>query len=231
MSAMSASASFRITSSAPSGHVAENKKLDFEVNLAGELPRGMHTDAKRLQQILKNLLSNAFKFTEQGMVSLQMTQATEGWSTDNESLNRARASSRFSVIDTGIGIPPEKQQIIFEAFQQADGSTSRKYGGTGLGLAISREMARLLGGEIRLASTPDEGSTFTLYLPQTYLPARALRRPTSSAEAAPAPLADQDAASPTRLAIPKFKRRSRRSPTIYRRSSPATRCCSSSKTT
>ena len=135
-------------------HVAETKKLDFEVERAANLPRTMQTDAKRLQQILKNLLSNAFKFTEKGKVSLSMSPATEGWNPENETLNRAKSVLAFSVTDTGIGIPPDKQQIIFEAFQQADGSTSRKYGGTGLGLAISREIARLLGGEIRLTSTP-----------------------------------------------------------------------------
>jgi CheY-like chemotaxis protein len=143
----------------------------------------VQTDAKRLQQILKNLLSNAFKFTERGRVSLEIGPAEEGWSPDIESLNRARNVIAFTVRDSGIGIPPEKQQIIFEPFQQADGSTSRRYGGTGLGLAISRELARLLGGEIKLFSRPGEGSSFTLYLPQTFVPARPLRRPTGPASA------------------------------------------------
>jgi HAMP domain-containing protein/signal transduction histidine kinase/DNA-binding response OmpR family regulator len=158
-------------------HVAESKKLGFEVELAPTLPRGLQTDAKRLQQILKNLLSNAFKFTERGRVTLEVAPGTEGWATDNDSLNRARSVIAFTVHDTGIGIPSEKQQIIFEAFQQADGSTSRKYGGTGLGLAISRELAKLLGGEIRLHSTPGAGSTFTLYLPQSYQTTRPVRKP------------------------------------------------------
>jgi HAMP domain-containing protein/signal transduction histidine kinase/CheY-like chemotaxis protein len=151
-------------------HVAESKKLDFVVDIAANVPRSLQTDAKRLQQILKNLLSNAFKFTGQGRVAMEVRQVASGWNSENESLNRARSVVAISVADTGIGIPLEKQQIIFEAFQQADGSTSRKYGGTGLGLAISREIAGLLGGEIRLTSIPGEGSTFTLFLPQTYMP-------------------------------------------------------------
>jgi signal transduction histidine kinase/HAMP domain-containing protein/CheY-like chemotaxis protein len=169
-------------------HVAENKRLEFNLDFASSLPRGVQTDAKRLQQILKNLLSNAFKFTERGGVSFRIEPVEEGWSHDNDSLNRARTVVAFSVTDTGIGIPPEKQQIIFEAFQQADGSTSRKYGGTGLGLAISRELARLLGGEIKLSSTMGGGSTFTLYLPQSYAPARQPRR-----QGAPLPLPTENA--------------------------------------
>ncbi|MBA4149550.1 MAG: HAMP domain-containing protein [Verrucomicrobia bacterium] len=162
------------------GHVAESKRLQFAAELAPDLPRGMFTDAHRLEQVIRNLLSNSFKFTERGSVILSMSTATEGWSADHESLNNARSVISFSVTDTGIGIPPEKQRIIFEAFQQADGSTSRKYGGTGLGLAISREIARLLGGEIRLASALGQGSTFTLYLPQNYVPTRPGRRESGS---------------------------------------------------
>src|SRR5687767_12202094 len=158
-------------------HVAENKHVDFVVQLEQPLPRVMVTDVKRLQQIVKNLLSNAFKFTHVGEVKFTISQVAGGWSSDNEELNRASQVIAFSVADTGIGISADKQQIIFEAFQQADGSTSRKYGGTGLGLAISRELARLLGGEIRLASVPAEGSTFTLYLPLQYSSLRSLRPP------------------------------------------------------
>ncbi len=169
-------------------HVAEAKNVDFLIRLAPELPRSLFTDAKRLQQVIKNLLSNAFKFTLHGQVTLTMEPARAGWSPENDNLNRASMVVALSVADTGIGISLDKQQIIFEAFQQADGSTSRKYGGTGLGLAISRELARLLGGEIRLVSIPGNGSTFTLYLPHTYTPTRP-RKPASLSEPAAPPAA------------------------------------------
>jgi CheY-like chemotaxis protein/two-component sensor histidine kinase len=150
--------------------MAADKGLDFHIDVDRELPAAMQTDGKRLQQILTNLLSNAFKFTSKGQVRLRIEPATSGWSMGHPVLDRSEPVVAFSVVDTGIGIPPSKQRLIFEAFQQADGSTSREYGGTGLGLSISRELARLLGGEIRVASVPAEGSTFTLYLPLEYRP-------------------------------------------------------------
>jgi len=149
-------------------HLAEGKNLAFEVEIDPELPRSFVSDPKRLQQILKNLLSNAFKFTAQGKVSMTLRPVESGWTSDHPMLNAASAVVAFAVTDTGIGIAPEKQRLIFEAFQQADAGTSRKFGGTGLGLAISRELANLLGGEIRLISKPASGSTFTLYLPLDY---------------------------------------------------------------
>ena len=160
-------------------HVAESKGLNFVLELNDGLPPAMHTDAKRLQQVLKNLLSNAFKFTEEGTVALDIKSVNNGWSAECETLNRAKVVLAFTVSDTGIGIHPDKQQIIFEAFQQADGSTSRKYGGTGLGLAISREITRMLGGEIKLVSNPGAGSSFTLYLPAIYTPIKAVRKQAS----------------------------------------------------
>jgi CheY-like chemotaxis protein/two-component sensor histidine kinase len=158
-------------------HVADGKGLEFSIELGDLHSESVISDAKRLQQVLKNLLSNALKFTEHGSVSLKMERATSGWSANHSVLNRVKSVIAFSVTDTGIGIPQDKQRIIFEAFQQADGTTSRKYGGTGLGLSISRELTRLLGGEIRLQSAPGMGSTFTLYLPQTYVAQVSTARP------------------------------------------------------
>jgi HAMP domain-containing protein/CheY-like chemotaxis protein/signal transduction histidine kinase len=153
----------------PFRHEAETRQLSFEVHVDPNLGRSITTDSKRLQQVLKNLLSNAFKFTAQGGVRLNVAAAPGGWSSDHPILSQTPAVVSFEVTDTGIGIPLEKQKLIFEAFQQADASTSRKYGGTGLGLAISRELATLLGGEIHLRSAPNAGSTFTLYLPIKYV--------------------------------------------------------------
>src|SRR5262249_40557420 len=122
------------------GQIAAARRLEFAATLDSALPRTMQTDGKRLQQVLRNLLSNAFKFTEKGKVELRVTRATHGWSSRNNTLNSAATVVAFAVHDTGIGIPADKQRVIFEAFQQADGTTSRKYGGTGLGLSISREI-------------------------------------------------------------------------------------------
>jgi len=145
-------------------HVAEQKGLAFEFQVEPGLPRTMFSDIVRLQQILKNLLSNAFKFTSKGSVTMTIGRAPR---------EQGDNVLSFSVRDTGIGIAPDKQRMIFEAFQQADGTTSRKYGGTGLGLTISREIARLLGGSIDVVSALEQGSTFTLYLPAVYVGAEA----------------------------------------------------------
>jgi HAMP domain-containing protein/CheY-like chemotaxis protein/signal transduction histidine kinase len=169
--------------------IADDKKLAFDIQHAENLPPSIHTDPTRLQQVLKNLLGNAFKFTEKGGVTLRMETAFAGWSPGHDVLDRASSVIAFSVTDTGIGIPEEKQRIIFEAFQQADASTTRKFGGTGLGLSISREIARLLGGEIAVSSEPGAGSTFTLYLPNTYAAQTARReRREAPRETSPIPL-------------------------------------------
>ncbi|HEY2832207.1 MAG TPA: ATP-binding protein, partial [Sporichthyaceae bacterium] len=147
------------------GMQAEDKGLALGVELDAELPTDVVTDPQRLQQILRNLMSNAVKFTHEGAVTLAIAPVTSGLVFGVPSLDTARRVIAFHVRDTGIGIPPEKLAIIFEAFQQADGTTSRKYGGTGLGLSISRELAKLLGGSISATSVPGAGSTFTLYLP------------------------------------------------------------------
>jgi CheY-like chemotaxis protein/signal transduction histidine kinase len=152
-------------------HVAAEKHLAFEVEVEPNLPERLETDDMRLRQVLRNLLSNALKFTDKGSVKLRIfSPERPDWSVDNEALNSAKSVVGFAVSDTGIGIPKDKQRIIFEAFQQADGGTSRKYGGTGLGLSISREIAGLLNGELRVQSEVGVGSVFTLYLPALFVP-------------------------------------------------------------
>ena len=151
-------------------HVSENKNLRFTINIDETLPSSLETDAQRLNQILKNLLSNAFKFTEKGEVRLRIYKANHNWKQSHPGLDNAKSVVAFEITDTGIGISKDKQNIIFEAFQQAEGSTSRKYGGTGLGLSISRGLADLLRGSIELDSEAGEGSTFTLFLPIDYNP-------------------------------------------------------------
>ncbi len=157
--------------------VAQHKGLDLQIKTDPNVPAGMYVDVNRLQQILKNLLSNALKFTEKGKVVMRV-RVVESKETKHLSsiLHKAERVLAFSVTDTGIGIPSEKQNLIFEAFQQADGTTSRKYGGTGLGLTISREISRLLGGHIEVESIPGAGSTFTLYMPQNYTGAETPQR-------------------------------------------------------
>jgi HAMP domain-containing protein/signal transduction histidine kinase/DNA-binding response OmpR family regulator len=177
-------------------HIAEDKGLDFSIDIDPALAEEtMQTDSKRLQQVLKNLISNGLKFTERGSVRVRFERPSAGWSSGHPVLSRARNVIAISVSDTGIGIPQNKQRIIFEAFQQADGTTSRKYGGTGLGLSISRELARLLGGEIRLQSAPGSGSTFTLYVPQVYTPGTTAADFTAERVAAPAVLQPPPAAA------------------------------------
>src|SRR6266705_229221 len=163
--------------------VAQDKGLGFVVDLDASLPAVIHTDEKRLQQFLKNLLSNAFKFTERGRVELRICRAKSGSTPGNALVDVAPHVVALAVTDTGIGLPENKQKVIFEAFQQADGTTSRRYGGTGLGLSISRELTRLLGGEIRVESSPGKGSTFTLYLPFADEPAGGEARTDARTEA------------------------------------------------
>ena len=151
-------------------HISESKNLKFTIEKDPHLPDNIETDIQRLNQILKNLLSNAFKFTEKGEVKLRIYESRKNWKITNPSLDKARKVVAFEITDTGIGILKDKQNIIFEAFQQAEGSTSRKYGGTGLGLSISRGLADLLGGTIELDSEVGKGSVFTLYLPLEYNP-------------------------------------------------------------
>jgi HAMP domain-containing protein/signal transduction histidine kinase/CheY-like chemotaxis protein len=171
-------------------HVSENKNLRFTIDLDPMLPASMETDAQRLNQILKNLLSNAFKFTEKGEVKLRIYEAHNNWRQHHTGLSNAQKVVAFEIKDTGIGISKDKQNIIFEAFQQAEGSTSRKYGGTGLGLSISRGLADLLGGSIELISEIGSGSMFTLFLPIDYDPAKAKREKQTNLKISEYKLAD-----------------------------------------
>jgi signal transduction histidine kinase/CheY-like chemotaxis protein len=180
-------------------HVAQSRRLDFGVSLDPQLPAVIHGDTARIEQVLKNLLANSFKFTDKGRVRLAIQRATDGWSRPHPNLDRAGSVVAFAVSDSGIGIAPDKQLLIFEAFAQADGTTSRKYGGTGLGLTISRELASLLGGAITLTSQPGTGSTFTLYLPDSCDATPAAPAPDPTPEKAHAPdttRADTPAATP-----------------------------------
>ncbi|MEJ7912654.1 MAG: response regulator, partial [Chitinophagaceae bacterium] len=161
-------------------HISESKSLRFNIEMDANLPDKLETDVQRLNQILKNLLSNAFKFTEKGVVSLKIYAAHNNWRQNTPSLDNASKVVAFEVKDSGIGISKDKQNIIFEAFQQAEGSTSRKYGGTGLGLSISRGLADLLGGSIELESEPGSGSAFTLFLPLDYNPVHVKKEKQSS---------------------------------------------------
>ncbi|MGQ0749505.1 MAG: PAS domain S-box protein [Betaproteobacteria bacterium] len=144
---------------------AHDKGLEFDITIDERLPPSFMTDGRRLHQILRNLLANAFKFTLQGRIALDISRASSGWSPGHPGLGSAEAVVAFAVTDTGIGIPQDKRETVFEAFQQLDQGASRQYGGAGLGLPICRELTRLLGGELKVNSAPGKGSTFTLYLP------------------------------------------------------------------
>ena len=171
-------------------HMAEDKGLQLTLHLDEQLPATIHTDRQRLEQILKNLLSNAMKFTSQGGITVDISRPAAQTQLGRDELDLQNVVA-ISVSDTGVGIPEEKQRLIFEAFQQADGTTSRKYGGTGLGLSITRELSKLLGGEIQLRSREGEGSTFTLYLPYVLTEA-----PDVQQETVAAPIPEEGKPSP-----------------------------------
>ena len=181
-------------------HVADQKGVAFSVELARDLPPTIATDPGRLRQVLTNLLSNAFKFTDSGEVSVRIGRADGGWSPEHDELGRAELVIAFVIADTGIGITADTQRRIFEAFSQADGTTARQYGGTGLGLSISRELVRLLGGEIALTSTPEQGSTFTVYLPSSFGGHAGVAAPPASKAPASRPSPPREHSAPTRLA-------------------------------
>jgi len=186
-------------------HISENKNLRFSIELDEKLPQSIETDTQRLNQILKNLLSNAFKFTEKGEVKFRIYEAKKNWKQHNPNLDTAKRVVAFEIKDTGIGISKDKQNIIFEAFQQAEGSTSRKYGGTGLGLSISRGLADLLGGSIELDSESGYGSTFTLFLPLEYNPGMAKKEKPSNLKVSEYKLTDDNNASQTLQSVPTIK--------------------------
>jgi HAMP domain-containing protein/signal transduction histidine kinase/CheY-like chemotaxis protein len=186
-------------------HISENKNLRFSIEVDEKLPGSLETDAQRLNQILKNLLSNAFKFTEKGEVKLRIYEAHHNWKQDHPSLANAQRVVAFEIRDTGIGISKDKQNIIFEAFQQAEGSTSRKYGGTGLGLSISRGLADLLGGSIELTSEVGHGSSFTLFLPIDYNPSILKREKQSNLKVSEYKLAESNEGDVMLQSVPTIK--------------------------
>ena len=186
-------------------HISENKNLRFSIELDEKLPQSIETDTQRLNQILKNLLSNAFKFTEKGEVNFRIYEAKKNWKQHNPNLDNAKHVVAFEIKDTGIGISKDKQNIIFEAFQQAEGSTSRKYGGTGLGLSISRGLADLLGGSIELDSESGYGSTFTLFLPLEYNAGMAKKEKPSNLKVSEYKLTDNSNASQMLQSVPTIK--------------------------
>ncbi|UUZ87135.1 GAF domain-containing protein [Paenibacillus sp. P26] len=206
--------------------IARTKNIEFKVLVRESVPAELFTDSTRLKQILKNLLSNAFKFTHSGYILLEVGM-----------VNYPEKAVAFSVEDTGIGIPSDKRRLVFEAFQQADGTTSRKYGGTGLGLSISRRLASLLGGTIELDSEEGKGSRFTLYLPlaQEFAPAQ----PPAARPDAGAPLALAQAGAGMPRLQPACRKRPQGPRNLSRRRWPTTgsgsvrkiRCCSSSRMT
>jgi tubulin-specific chaperone A len=175
--------------------VAERTGLGFVTELAPDCPEVLVTDSKRLTQVLRNLLSNAFKFTEEGEAALRIGRPAPDAPLADSGLEREEAVA-FQVADTGVGVPEDKQEVIFEAFKQADGTTSRKFGGTGLGLSISREFARLLGGELHMDSEVGRGSTFTLYLPEQLAEGKAEDAPEADLEEQMEPLQEEEPRTP-----------------------------------
>ena len=210
-------------------HVAESKGLSFKIQFAPDLPASIQTDPKRLQQILKNLLSNAFKFTRQGAVAFDIQPAPAGTRYESEALRGRDAVIAFSVSDTGIGIPPEKQQIIFEAFQQADGSTSRKFGGTGLGARDQPRAVVAAGWRDPSPQRARRRSRFTLYLPGEAAPPMPARRPAQASAAAKPPAPDAVAVLAPRPWRWPWSSSTKRA-TTARQSARPTACCSWSRT-